>query len=79
MKNYTKEFEVFWKLYPARWNTNLSLYVKRKKRPAFKKWQKLSQKIRNECLSKVKLIKKSEGSGTSIRDAVTWLNNNTTP
>ena len=68
---YTDEFERFWKAYPSRWNHDLGLYVKRKKFPAFQKWQKLSQAIRNECLAKVKYIKAAEGTP---RDAVTWLN-----
>ena len=68
---YTDEFERFWKQYPSRWNRDLGLYVKRKKFPAFQKWIKLSQAIRNECLLKVKYIKQAEGTP---RDAVTWLN-----
>ena len=74
MKPYTEEFETFWIKFPARWNPNLSCYVKRKKRPAFIKWQKLSDEVRKECLSKVHLIKKYEGSASSVRDCVTWLN-----
>lgn len=69
---YTEEFERFWKAYPKRWNRELGIWVKRKKRPAFQKWQLLSQEIRDECFAKVKLIKASEGG--SVRDAVTWLN-----
>jgi len=69
--NYTEEFETFWKLYPKRWNRDLGVYVKRKKWPAFEKWQKLSQAIRNECLAKARLIKATEGTP---RDCVTWLN-----
>ena len=69
---YTAEFERFWKAYPARWNKELGLFVKRKKHPAFEKWQKLSKEIRDECLAKVHLVKRSEGKG--VRDAVTWLN-----
>lgn len=69
---YTEEFERFWKAYPTRWNKDLSCYIKRKKRPAFEKWQKLSVAIRNECFAKVHLIKQSEGIG--VRDCVTWLN-----
>lgn len=70
-KPYTDEFERFWKLYPARWNHNLGCYVKRKKRPAFDKWQKLSPEIRAECFAKSKYIKRSEGTP---RDCVTWIN-----
>jgi len=69
--NYTEEFETFWRQYPPRWNQNLSVYVKRKKCPAFKVWQKLPKEIRAKCLRIVKKIKKSEGTP---RDAVTWLN-----
>jgi len=68
---YTEEFETFWRQYPPRWNQNLSVYVKRKKCPAFKVWQKLPKEIRAKCLRIVKKIKKSEGTP---RDAVTWLN-----
>lgn len=69
--DYTAEFETFWQLYPKRWNQDLGVYVKRKKWPAFEKWQKLSQAIRNDCLAKVYLIKATEGTP---RDCVTWLN-----
>jgi hypothetical protein len=68
---YTEEFETFWKRYPARWNQDLSIYVKRKKHPAFQKWQKLPKEIQAKCLRIVHLIKKAEGTP---RDAVTWLN-----
>ena len=68
---YTAEFETFWKLYPSRWNSNVHSYVKRKKWPAFEKWQRLSQAIRNDCLAKARLIKATEGTP---RDCVTWLN-----
>ena len=71
MIDYTEEFEIFWKLFPKRWNRDLGIFVKRKKWPAFEKWQKLSQAIRNECLGKARLIKASEGTP---RDCVTWLN-----
>ena len=64
-------FLVFWKNYPARWNGNLSIYVKRKKYPAFKTWQGLTPKIQQKCLRIVKQIKKTEGTP---RDCVTWLN-----
>jgi len=72
--DYTEEFDTFWIKYPARWNRDFrgGSYVKRRKRPAFDKWQKLSQKIRNECMAKVHLIKEYEGG--SVRDCVTWLN-----
>ena len=69
---YTKGFLEFWKLYPKRWNKDLGCYVKRKKWPAFLKWQKLSKEIRAKCLARVHLVKKMEGSP---RDCVTWLNN----
>jgi len=68
---YTPEFEIFWKAYPQRWNRDLSRFIKRKKFPAFQKWQKLSQAIRNDCLAKAHLIKQTEGTP---RDCVTWLN-----
>lgn len=69
--NYTDEFELFWSKYPARWNHNIHGYVKRKKRPAFEKWVKLSPEIRKECLFKAKYIKAHEGTP---RDCITWLN-----
>lgn len=69
---YTAEFETFWKAYPTRWNKDLGLSVKRKKYPAFVKWQTLNQEIRDDCLAKVKLIKRTEGA--AVRDCVTWLN-----
>ena len=69
--NYTEEFLQFWLLFPKRWNRDLGGYVKRKKWPAFQKWQKLSQTIRNDCLAKARLIKATEGTP---RDCVTWLN-----
>ena len=71
---YTDEFMAFWKKFPARWSRTFQggSYIKRKKRPAFDKWQTLSPAIRAECLYKVKYIKSSEGD--SARDCVTWLN-----
>ena len=69
--DYTTEFETFWKAYPKRWNRDLGCYVKRKKWPAFQKWQKLSKAIRNDCLAKVHLIRRAEGTP---RDCVTWIN-----
>jgi len=71
MTEYTEEFERFWKAYPSRWNMNLHSYVKRKKWPAFKVWQKLSKELKAECMAKVRLVKATEGTP---RDAVTWLN-----
>ena len=68
---YTEEFEIFWKKYPKRWNRDLGVFVKRKKWPAFEKWQKLPQAIRDDCLAKSRLIKATEGTP---RDCVTWLN-----
>ena len=72
MTQYTAEFEKFWGKFPKRWNRDLGITVKRKKMPAFIKWQKLSQEIRDECLEKAKYIKKAEGG--AVRDCVTWLN-----
>ena len=72
MSRYTEEFEKFWKAYPCRWHKDLGIRVKRKKYPAFEKWQKLSQEIREECLAKTKHIQRAEGA--YVRDAVTWLN-----
>ncbi len=71
---YTDEFEQFWKKFPKRWNRDFQggSWVKRKKRPAFDKWQTLSQNIRNECLYKARYIKQYEGG--AVRDCVTWLN-----
>ena len=69
--DYTEEFETFWKAFPSRWNRDLGVFVKRKKWPAFEKWQKLSQAIRNDCLAKSRLIRLTEGTP---RDCVTWLN-----
>ena len=69
--DYTPEFMLFWKAYPARWNSNLSCMVKRKKYPAFLSWQKLSSERQQECLIKAKHIKRTEGTP---RDCVTWLN-----
>ena len=72
--DYTDEFETFWRKFPSRWNKDFQggTYVKRKKRPAFEKWRKLPQAIRNECLAKVHLVRQSEGG--SVRNCVTWLN-----
>lgn len=69
--DYTTEFETFWVKYPKRWNRDLGCFVKRKKWPAFQKWQKLSKAIRSDCLAKVHLIRRAEGTP---RDCVTWLN-----
>jgi len=70
--NYTHDFEEFWKRFPKRWQKDLGVYVKRKKAPAFLKWQKLPKDIRAKCLARVHLIAKMEGS--AVRDCVTWLN-----
>ena len=71
---YTPEFELFWSKYPKRWNKDFQggTWVKRKKRPAFDKWQKLSPAVRAECLYKAKYIKQYEGG--AVRDCITWLN-----
>ena len=71
VEDYTEDFLKFWKKYPARWNSNLSVMVKRKKYPAFLSWQKLSPDRQIECLRKAKYIKQTEGTP---RDCVTWLN-----
>ena len=73
-KRYTDEFERFWKGFPARWNRDFQggTWVKRRKRPAFEKWEKLSDEVKAKCLRVVKQIKKAEGG--AVRDAVTWLN-----
>lgn len=73
-KKYTDEFEQFWKGFPARWNRDFQggTWVKRKKYPAFEKWQKLPGETRAKCLRIIKQIKKAEGG--AVRDAVTWLN-----
>lgn len=69
--DYTEDFQVFWAKYPKRWNRELGCSVKRKKWPAFQKWQKLPKAIKSKCLSRVHLIKQFEGTP---RDCVTWLN-----
>jgi len=69
---YTREFEVFWKLYPTRWDRTCSVRIKRKKRPAFDKWQTLDEGTRHEILTKARFIREFEGG--SARDAITWLN-----
>ena len=74
MSKYTLDFEEFWRRFPKRWNRDAGIWIKRKKRPAFKVWIKLPEEIRKECLSKVHLIKKAEGSASGIRDCVTWIN-----
>ena len=72
MRNYTDEFEQFWKGFPARWNKERGTYIKRKKGPAFVSWLKLQPDERAKCLRIVKKIKGAEGGAT--RDCVTWLN-----
>ena len=69
---YTPDFEMFWKLYPDRWDRDMNRRIKRKKAPAFEKWRELSNKLKAECLMIAKQIKYSEGS--NARDCVTWLN-----
>jgi len=69
---YSKEFEVFWRLYPKRWDRSRNKLIKRKKFPAWESWQKLDEDTQHEILTKTKYIKDFEGS--SARDAVTWLN-----
>ena len=69
---YSKEFEVFWKYYPKRWDRSRNKLIKRKKFPAWESWQKLDDETRHEILTKLKYIKDFEGS--AARDAVTWLN-----
>lgn len=63
---YNREFEVFWAKYPKRGGK------KRKKRPAFLMWLRLSPDEQHEVLTKVKFIRAFEGDHP--RDAVTWLN-----
>ena len=70
--DYTSEFEEFWLKYPSRWEKDSGSRIKRKKRPAFIKWQKLSAEIQAECLAKVKYVRRHEGA--YVRDCVTWLN-----
>ncbi len=72
MTAYTEEFKIFWKAYPWRWDRSNSQRIKRKKKPAFLAWQKLSKEIRAECMAKRKMVRASEGS--CARDCVTWLN-----
>jgi len=72
MTQYSKEFEYFWRVYPSRWDRDMSRRIKRKKAPAWDKWQKLDPQTRHEILTKAKYIKDFEGS--YARDAVTWLN-----
>jgi len=69
--NYTADFLEFWKRYPKRFVSGIG-WVRRKKKPAFIVWQKLSRGIRAKCLARVHLIKKMEGN--AVRDCVTWLN-----
>jgi hypothetical protein len=70
--NYSKEFEVFWTLYPKRWDPERHEWIKRRKCPAWIMWQRLTDTERHEVLTKVKFIKKQEGKYP--RDAATWLN-----
>ena len=63
---YSKEFEVFWKLYPHRNGKPI------KKRPAWNMWQRLTDDEIYEICTKAKYIKQFEG-GPYARDAVTWL------
>lgn len=63
---YSKEFEVFWKLYPHRGGKPI------KKRPAWLMWLRLTEDEIYEILTKAKYIKRFEG-GPYARDAVTWL------
>ena len=72
MKEYTEDFEMFWSLYPSRWDRERSRHIKRKKEPAFEKWVKLSPEIRAECLMGATKITDFEGS--CPRDCVTWIN-----
>lgn len=72
MTEYTEEFKIFWKAYPWRWDRANSQRIKRKKKPAFLAWQKLSEEVRAECMAKRKMIRAAEGS--CARDCVTWLN-----
>ena len=72
MTAYTEDFEMFWSLYPPRWDRNAIRLIKRKKEPAYEKWVLLSAEIRAECLLGASKIKSFEGS--SPRDCVTWIN-----
>ncbi len=69
---YSREFEVFWKCYPKRWDRSGHKLIKRKKFPAWQSWEKLDKDIQHEILTKAKYIKDFEGG--AVRDAVTWLN-----
>ena len=72
MTDYTADFEMFWSLYPKRWDRDGNTRIKRKKRPAFEKWVLLNAEIRAECLGIAHKISDAEGS--SARDCVTWIN-----
>ena len=71
-KKYSPEFEYLWKKWPKRWNRNKSVWVKRKKFPAWKAWQKLDEETQRFILSV--LNKARENEGAYPRDLVTWLN-----
>ncbi len=72
MMTYSREFEIFWKYYPKRWDRSRNKLIKRKKFPAWESWNKLDEDTQHEILTKAKYIKEFEGS--AARDAVTWLN-----
>ena len=71
-KPYSKEFEYLWRVYPKRWDRTRTKWIKRKKYPAWEKWQLLDEETQHEILTKAQFIRDFEGSHAC--DLVTWLN-----
>lgn len=67
--DYTEEFEIFWKIYPKRWNRSSGKHYKVGKYEAFQAWKRLSQKDRCKILIVVKYMQ----DGEFVLDAHRWL------
>lgn len=72
MNRYDPKFEYVWKKWPRRWSRTKGVWIKRKKVPAWKKWQTLDEATQDIIVSCVLQAREQEGSYP--RDLVTWLN-----
>ncbi len=67
-KDYTPEFEVFWKRFTGRWSVDKDRYVKVGKWEAFGEWRKLAIKQQEKASAVADKV-----SGKYTPDANRWL------
>jgi hypothetical protein len=68
---YTEEFELFWALYPPRWNEDLHTWRKNGKQAAFVLWEKMTVEDKIKAFETAKKLKGSKWTP----DARKWLLN----